>query len=88
MAEIFSNWGNVKAPTTDADFIKFVENIEYGVSTLTALGHEKEMDSSYFCVMLENKLSVRLKNEFSKSFTTEVSSDKNKVKSLLKGRVQ
>ena len=84
VAEIFSNWGNLKAPTTDADFIKFVENIEYGVSTLTALGHEKEMDSSYSSVMLEKKLSLRLKNEFSKSFTSEESSDKNRMKSLLK----
>ena len=84
VAEIFSNWGNLKAPTTDTDFIKFVENIDYGVSTLTALGHEKEMDSSYSSVMLEKKLSVRLKNEFSKSFTSEDSSDKNRMKSLLK----
>ena len=54
------------------------------MSTLTALGHEKEMDSSYSSVMLEKKLSVRLKNEFSKSFTSEDSSDKNRMKSLLK----
>ena len=84
VAEIFSNWGNLKPPTSDAQFIKFVESIEYGVSTLTALGHEKEMDSSYSSVMLEKKLNTRLQQEFSKSFTSEDKSSKNRMRSLMK----
>ena len=84
VAEIFSKWSKLKAPTTDKDFIAFVEEIEHGLSALTSLGHEKEMDSSYSSVMLEQKLSSRLKNEFSKSFISEESPNKNRMKSLLK----
>jgi hypothetical protein len=42
------------------------------------------MDSSYSSVMLEKKLPARLKNEFSKSFTSEETSVKNRMKSLIK----
>ena len=55
VAEIFSKWSNLKAPTTDKDFIAFVEEIEHGLSALTSLGHEKEMDSSYASIVLEKK---------------------------------
>ena len=57
VAEVFSMWENLKPPITDPQFIKFVESIENGVSCLKALGHEKDMDSSYSAVMLEKKLS-------------------------------
>lgn len=37
VAEIFSNWTNLRPPKTDTEFIKFMEQIEYGVSTLKAV---------------------------------------------------
>ena len=83
VADIFTTWNKLKPPVNDHQFIKFIEQIDNGVSCLKALGHEKELDSSYSSVMLENKLSIRLKHEFSKSFTAESSPNKNRMKSLM-----
>ena len=83
VAEVFSMWENLKPPTTDPQFIKFVESIENGVSCLKALGHEKDMDSSYSAVMLEKKLSERLKQEYSKTFVSGTSSTQNRMQTLM-----
>ena len=84
VAEVFSTWENLKPPTNDPQFIKFVESIENGVSLLKSLGHEKEMDSSYSAVMLEKKLPVRLQQEYSKSFSSDKGTAKDRMQFLLK----
>ena len=84
VGEIFQNWANLKPPRTDQDFIKFVTSIENDVSCLRSLGHEKEMDFSYMSVTLENKLDDRMKKEFSIEWCLDESTDKERMKSLLK----
>ena len=83
VAEVFATWENLKPPTNDSQFIKFVESIENGVSCLKALGHEKDMDSTYSAVMLEKKLSERLKQEYSKSFVSDTDPSRNRMQTLL-----
>ena len=82
VAEIFSNWTNLKPPKSDSEFIKFMEQIEYGVSTLKSIGHEKAIDISS-TVMLEMKLSEELKKRFSLGFANDKNPAKNRMKSLM-----
>ena len=84
VTEIFAQWRDLKAPTNDAQLIKFVEKIEIGVSNLNALGFKKEMDTSWSSVTLEDKLSERLKQDFSRIFTSDESPTKNRMQSLMK----
>ena len=84
VTEIFGEWENLKPPTTDQQFIKFVERIELGVANLNAHGFDKEMDSSWSAVKLEKKLSIRHKEDFSRIFTAEEGPTKHRMKSLMK----
>ena len=61
VAEIFSNWTDLKPPKNDKEFVQFVKQIDYGVATLETLGHGKDVDSSHMSVMLEKKLSEEQK---------------------------
>ena len=65
VADIFTQWSNLKPPNNDSQFIKFMETLDYGVSCLKSLGREKELDSSYSAVTLETKLPTRMKQEYS-----------------------
>ena len=68
---------------TDRDFTEFLTAIENCVSCLKSLGHEKELEFSFMAVTLENKLDDRMKKEFSIEYTSDVSPDKERMKSLL-----
>ena len=74
----------MKPPRNDQEFIKFVTAIENGVSCLRSIGHEKEMEFSFMSVTLEQKMDERMKKEFSASYTNDESTDKERMKSLLK----
>ena len=84
VADIFLSWQNLKPPKTDAEFIKFVTVIENGVSCLRSLEHEKDLDNTYMAVTVENKLNIKMKNQFSEEYTSDESPDKQRMKSLLK----
>ena len=84
VAEIFQSWSSMKPPRNDQEFIKFVTAIENGVSCLRSIGHEKEMEFSFMSVTLEQKMDERMKKEFSASYTNVESTDKERMKSLLK----
>ena len=84
VGDIFLTWSNLKPPKTDQEFIKFVSAIENGASCLRSLGHEKELDFSYMSVTLENKMDERMKKEFSLEWCRDQSTDKERMKSLLK----
>ena len=83
VAEIFSNWTELKPPKTNKEFVEFVKVIDYGVSTLESLGHGKDIDSSHMSVMLEKKLSEDLRTRFCRLYSSDDSPDKNRMSSLM-----
>ena len=84
VSELFSSWASLKNPTNDSQFVKFVANIEAGASLLKSLGHEKELDTSYSAIMLEQKLPVRLQQEYTKSLATQKGCLIDRMQFLLK----
>ena len=84
VSELFSSWASLKNPTNDFQFVKFVANIEAGASLLKSLGHEKELDTSYSAIMLEQKLPVRLQQEYTKSLATQKGCLIDRMQFLLK----
>ena len=56
--------------------VKFVANIEAGASLLKSLGHEKELDTSYSAIMLEQKLPIRLQRMYSTALSKGSSTDR------------
>ena len=84
VAEIFSNWTDLKPPKNDKEFVQFVKQIDYGVATLETLGHGKDIDSSHMSVMLEKKLSEEQKTRFCRIYATDDAPLKNRMTSLMK----
>ena len=83
VAEIFSNWTELKPPKNDKEFVEFVKQIDYGVSTLNSLGHGKDIDSSHMSVMLEKKLTDYHRKRFCSLYSADVSPTKNRMTSLM-----
>ena len=86
VAEIFSNWFELKSPKTDKEFVEFVKQIEYGVTTIESLGHAKDVDASQMSVLLEKKLPEDLRKRFCRKFTDEVerNPNENRMRSFIK----
>ena len=84
VSEVFSSWASLRNPTNDPQVVKFVASIEAGASLLKSLGHEKELDTSYSAIMLEQKLPFRLQQEYTKSLAKQTSSLTNRMQFLLK----
>ena len=83
VSEVFSTWANLKNPTNDQQFVKFVASIEEGASLLKSLGHEKELDTSYSAIMLEQKLPTRLQQMYTTSLAEAKGCTSDRMQFLL-----
>ena len=69
VCDIFTSWNNLKSPTNDQQFVKFVDKIENGVSCLKSLDSMDELSSAAIRGIV-NKLDKEMKKEVSKLITT------------------
>ena len=69
VCDILNTWNNLKPPTTDVQFVNFVEKIQAGVNCLESLQSMHELSSSAIREIVK-KLNKEMRNEVSKLITS------------------